>query len=268
MKKILATAVLATLFASGGMMNIAHAESFSDAQRDEIRRVIKDYLLKNPEILLEMSAALERKREERQAKKEEEAAKYLSAHASEIFTPGPYDPTFGPKDAKITLIEFYDYNCAFCKRALANLARLVKENPDVRVIFKEFPILASRTGGGSLHASLASMAVYRLYPEKFWEFHQQLMNFPGVANRKVALKIAEKMGLDVKRIEAEMSNPEMQKALAATDELARKLAIDGTPAFVAPGAIIRGAPQYETLQEIVEKARKAAARGNGQPKKG
>ncbi len=268
MRGFFATTAMAAIIAGTGFIAAAHADEFTRAQKDEIRALVKDYLLKNPEILIEMSAALERKRNEQQARKEEEAEKYLKAHAGEIFTPRPLDPTIGPKDAKITLIEFYDYNCAFCKRALADLRRLVEENPDVRVIFKEFPILASRTGGGSLHAALASMAVYRLYPEKFWEFHQQLMNFPGVANRKVALKIAEKMGLDVKKIEAEMASPDMQATLAGTDELSRKLAIDGTPAFVAPGMIIRGAPRYETLQQIVERARKAAKKNGGQPKKG
>ena len=260
MKRLIATAAL-VLGLGGNMALPAQAGEFSETQKKEIWQVVKDYLLKNPGILMEMSQALERERQEKERKREEEVAKYLAAHAKEVFTPRPFDPTIGPEDARVTLIEFYDYNCKYCKRGLKTLQRLVKEHPDVRIIFKEFPILADFTLGGSMEASLVSMAIYRLYPEKFWDFHQRALEYVGLVNRRVALKIAEKMGLDVKRIEKEMANPDMQKALVANDALARKLAIAGTPAFVAPGIVLRGLPRYEVLEKIVAEQRKAAEKG-------
>lgn len=219
----------------------ALAGEFSAEQRKEIGQIVRQYLLQNPEILYEMQDELQR-RQDRQRIAHAESA------FGDLFKPGPLDPVVGAKNGKKVLIEFFDYNCGFCKRVLPEVQKLVQNDPDLKVIFKEFPILSDRTDGGSKEASLASMAVHRLYPQKYWEFHRKLLGYNGIANGKVAMKIAEQMGLDTKRIAQEMKKPELEQALQRNEILGQLLGIRGTPAFVTSARrIIPGAVDYEAL---------------------
>ena len=236
MRKVLSALTMGLLMATPAL-----AGAFDAGQKKEIGQIVRQYLLQNPEILYEMQEELQRRQDKQRIAHAE------SAFGS-LFKPQPLDPVVGAKNGKRVLIEFFDYNCSFCKRVLPHMQKLVKENPDVTVIFKEFPILSDRTGGGSKEAALASMAVHRLNPDKYWEFHRKLLGFQGIANGKVAMKIAQQMGLDTKRIEAEMKKPELEQTLQRNEILGQLLGIRGTPAFVTSARrIIPGAVNYQAL---------------------
>ena len=234
----------------------ALAGGFSVDQKTEIEQIVRQYLLRNPEILYEMQEELQR-RQDRQR------IAHAQSAFGDLFKPRPLDPVVGAKNGKKVLIEFFDYNCSFCKRVLPNVQKLVENDPNLTIIFKEFPILSDRTGGGSKEAALASMAVHRLYPEKYWDFHRKLLSFNGIANGKVAMKIAQQLGLDTKRIEAEMKKPELEQALQTNEVLGQLLGIRGTPAFVtSTQRIIPGAVGYQTLvAALKERNNKETATG-------
>ena len=249
MRKFLMVPLLGVLVATPVL-----AGGFSAGQKQEIGQIVREYLLKNPEILYEMQDELQR-RQDRQRIAHAESA------FGDLFRPGPLDPVVGAKNGRKVLIEFFDYNCGFCKRILPILQKLVKDDPEVMVILKEFPILSDRTDGGSKEASLASMAVHRLYPEKYWEFHRKLLGYNGIANGKVAMKIAERMGLDTKRIEQEMKKPELEQALQRNEILGQLLGIRGTPAFVtSTRRIIPGAADYEALVAALNEQEETSAK--------
>ena len=236
MRKFFMALTLSALIATPAL-----AGGFSAEQKKEIGQIVREYLLKNPEILYEMQDELQRRQDRRRIAHAESAF-------GNLFKPGPLDPVVGAKNGKKVLIEFFDYNCGFCKRMLPLMQKLVKSDPEVTIIFKEFPILSDRTGGGSKEASLASMAVHRLYPDKYWEFHRKLLGYNGIANGKVALKIAEQMGLDTKRLQEEMKKPELEQALQTNEVLGQLLGIRGTPGFVTSARrIIPGAVDYDAL---------------------
>ncbi len=233
----------------------ALAGGYTAEQKREIGQIVRQYLLQNPEILYEMQDVLQRRQDMQRIAHAESAF-------GDLFKPKPLDPVVGAKNGKKVLIEFFDYNCGFCKRMLPMLRKLVKEDPGVTVILKEFPILSDRTEGGSKEASLAALAVHRLYPDKYWEFHSKLLGFQGIANGKVALKIARQMGLDTKRIEEEMKKPELEQALQNNEILGQLLGIRGTPAFVTSARqVIPGAVDYRSLVAALNKRdeKKAAA---------
>ena len=246
MRKILTTAM-----ALAAMGTPALAGSFSDAQKKEIEQIVRGYLLEHPEILLEMSGKLEAKRREEERARAKAA---LSAHGDLIFN-NPADPMLGPKDAKTALVEFFDYNCGFCRRALKDMQKLVQEHKDLKVVFKEFPIL----GPGSDEAARIALAAKMQDPEKYWKLHQALLSYPGRVDGKVALTVAKKLGFDVEKLKKDMNSDAVKSIIATNMQLADALGIQGTPAFVTPKKVIRGARGYRALNKAVEEAKAAKA---------
>ena len=150
------------------------------------------------------------------------------------------------------VIEFFDYNCGYCKKAFLDIAKLVDKDKKVRVIMKEFPILSK----GSEEA--AKVALAAKMQGKYWEFHRALLQSQGQANEATSLRVAEKLGLDMARIKKDMASPEVQKEIDDTRELATKMGIQGTPHFIVGDRIIPGAPENlaELLGKHVEEVRK------------
>ena len=229
----------------------ALAGSFTDAQKKEIEQIVRQYLLENPEILVEMSRKLEAKR---QAEAEARAQAALAAHGDLIFN-NPADPVLGPKDAEVAIVEFFDYNCVYCRRALKDLQRLLDEDGKLKVVFKEFPIL----GPGSDEAARIALAAKLQNPEKYWELHRSLLSYPGRINGKVALSVAGKLGYDVEQLKKDMNSDEVKSIIATNMQLADALGIQGTPAFVTPTKVIRGARGYAALRQALEEAKAAKA---------
>jgi protein-disulfide isomerase len=203
---------------------------FTPAQRKEIEAIIKDILVNNPEVLLEAQNALE--------------AKMDKSHSDAIFN-SSRQVTLGNPQGDVTFVEFFDYNCGYCKKAFTDLAKLMDKDKKVRVILKELPILAK----GSEEASRVALAAKM--QGKYWEFHRAMLESQGQANEASALRVAEKLGLDMPRLKKDMASAEVKKEIDETRQLATKMGIQGTPHFIVGDRIIPGAP--ENLAELLGK---------------
>jgi protein-disulfide isomerase len=207
-------------------------EPFSADQKKAIEKIVKDYLVANPEIMLEVQNLLEAKLEKQQADKIKTA---LAENAKDIYR-GANAPLAGNKDGDITVTEFFDYNCGFCKKSFPEISKLISQDPKVRVVFKEFPILSK----GSEEASKVALAAR--IQGKYWEFHSAMLDFKGQANEASAFKVAEKLGLDMVKLKKDMDAPEVRAELDRVKELATKMGINGTPHFLVGDKSIAGAP--------------------------
>ena len=155
------------------------------------------------------------------------------------------------RTARSPIVEFYDYNCGYCKRAIEDMHALTKADPDLRFVLKEFPIL----GPDSQKAHVVSMAFRKMMPEKYGEFHDQLLGGQGRAGEASAIKIALALGADEKKLREEMKDPAIAEAFARTYELANKLAITGTPSYVVGNEVVFGALGQEVLAEKISAAK-------------
>lgn len=226
----------------------APATRFSAEQTKDIEAIVKNYLVTHPEIFLEVQSALEAK----MAKEEAEKTKALvGQYASEIYR-APNAAVAGNPDGDITVVEFFDYNCGYCKRGFSEIAKLVEQDKSVRVVFKELPILRDE----SEQAARVALAAKR--QGKYWEMHRELITTKGLVNEAVGLKAAEKLGLDVAKLKADMAGPEVKAELDQVKELAKKLSINGTPHFLIGNRSIGGAPEnlFDVIEEHVAAMRK------------
>jgi protein-disulfide isomerase len=214
---------------------------FTAAQRKELETIIKDVLLNNPEIMLEVQNALESKMDKIQA---ERMAVAIKENATELYRPAG-SPIVGNVKGDVPVIEFFDYNCGYCKKALSEVTQLMDKDKKVRIIMKEFPILSK----GSEEASRVALAAKM--QGKYWEFHRAMLESQGQANEAASLRIAEKLGLDMARLKKDMASPEVKKEIDDTRQLATKMGIQGTPHFIVGDRIIAGAP--ENLTELLGK---------------
>ncbi|MEZ5811406.1 MAG: DsbA family protein [Rhizobiaceae bacterium] len=215
----------------------------AEPDRGAVEAIVRDYLLNNPEVMLEVQAALEAKQHEEQRIAQSEA---IAEQSSAIFNAAS-DGHVGNSAGKVTVVEFFDYNCGFCKRAMADMDALVQQDNDVRFVLKEFPIL----GPDSQKAHVVSMAFRTLYPEKYGPFHRELLNGPGRADEAKAMRIALELGGDEAAIRKEMENPEIQATFSKTYELANALSITGTPSYVVGDEVVFGALGLDVLSEKV-----------------
>lgn len=225
----------------------AAAKVFSPEQRSGIEAIVKEYLLANPELFIEIQAALETKLEAMQT---EQLTAAIKDNAAELFR-RESAPSIGSADADVTVVEFFDYNCGFCKRGFPELAKLIDSDKKVRVVFKELPILSE----GSMEAARVALAAKS--QGKYWELHQALMSAKGSMNGEQALKTAEKLGLDMAKLKEDMGSPEVAKEIESVRNLAQKMGINGTPHYLVADKSIAGAPEnlHEQLAELVKEVR-------------
>jgi protein-disulfide isomerase len=216
------------------------ASPFSAEQKAAIEKIIKEYLLANPEVMMDVQNALEAKMETLQA---ERLKLTLKESAAEIFH-RPNAPTAGNPKGDITVVEFFDYNCGYCKRAFGDIAKLVDKDPKVKVVFKELPILSK----GSEEAAKVALAARA--QGKYWEVHRTLIGLRGEVNEASALRAVEKLGgLDVAKLKKDMDSPEVKAEIETVRNLAQKMGINGTPHFLVGDRAIAGAPQ--NLLEVI-----------------
>jgi protein-disulfide isomerase len=241
MLSILRVALLA------GMVGVvpAGAGEFTDAQKEELGGVIRDYLLKNPEILREALQELERRETQAENAARKEA---LVAKAGSVFH-GDGDLVAGNADGKVTMVEFFDYNCGYCRKAFPDVMKMIEGDKDLRVVMKEFPIL----GPGSAYAARAALASRK--QGKYWEYHVALMSHDGKIDESSADEIAASVGLDVGRLKADMESEEVNAVIKRNAGLAESLNIQGTPAFIIDETIIPGAIGYDGLAAAVRQVR-------------
>jgi protein-disulfide isomerase len=218
---------------------------FSDAQKRAIEAIVKDFLIKNPDVMIEVSKELEKRQVALQA---EQQKKEIIGQKQAIFR-SSNDFVLGNPKGDITVVEYFDYNCGWCKRAVDEMTKLTKADPRVRVVFKELPIF----GENSTAAAKAAMA--SLKQGKYWEFHVALMKERQVTKDNV-LKIAEKVGLDVARLKVDMVDPKLDQVLKETADIAQKLGIEGTPGFVIDSRVNVGFVPADGIKDIIADIRK------------
>jgi protein-disulfide isomerase len=228
---------------------LAQAPSFNADQRRDIERIVKEYLLSNPELLQDVMSELEKRQATAEAEKHRASVK---EHSATLFT-SPRQVTLGNPQGDVTVVEFFDYNCGYCKRAMNDMLELLKNDGKLKFVLKEFPVL----GEGSIQAAQVAAAV-RMQDKsgkKYLEFHQKLLGGRGQVDRTRALAAAKDVGLDMARLEKDMASDEVKATLEESFKLADALGLNGTPSYVVGTDVIVGAVGFEKLKEKVNAAR-------------
>jgi protein-disulfide isomerase len=227
----------------------ASAQSFSDSQRSEIEAVIRNYLIAHPEVLEDAMAELNK----RQASAEAEKHQASIAQNSDTIFNSPRGVVLGNKDGDVSFVEFFDYNCGYCKRAMADMLDLLKTDPKLKVVLKEFPVLSQ----GSVEAAQVAIAVRMQDPsgKKYLDFHQKLLGGRGPADKARALAAAKEAGLDVGRIEKDLASAEVRATIEENFKLAEAMGMNGTPSYVIGKQVVIGAIGLEGLKEKIGVAR-------------
>lgn len=245
--RLLVPALLA--LALGAMAPAASAQSFSDTQRGDIETIVRNYLIAHPEVLEEAMAELNKRQAAAEAEKHEAS---VSANAETIYN-SPRGVVLGNKDGDVTFVEFFDYNCGYCKRAMADMLDLMKNDPKLKVVLKEFPVLSD----GSVEAARVAVAVRMQDPtgKKYLDFHQRLLGGRGPADKARAIAAAKDAGLDTARIEKDMASPEARATIEENFKLAESMGMNGTPSYVIGKQIVVGAVGLDELKEKIGVAR-------------
>jgi protein-disulfide isomerase len=238
--------LLIVLFALLAPVGFAAAAPFTPEQEEAIGRILRQYLEQHPELILEALEAAEAKARAAQ----EEAGRRAVATRKRELEADPGSPVLGNPKGDVTLVEFFDYRCPYCKQVAPSLEALLAEDKQLRLVMKELPIL----GKDSVAAARAALAAER--QGKYFKFHNALMAVKGPLSDDTISQTAAAVGLDLDRLKADMARPEIDAQLRATYELAQALHIRGTPAFVVGGELIPGAVDLATLRQKIAAARK------------
>ena len=225
-----------------------NAAEFGAPQRTEIEKIVREYIISHPEVLQEAMAELEKRQSEAEAVKHQAA---VSANAKALFS-SPRQVVLGNPNGNVTMVEFFDYNCGYCKRAMDDMLTLLKD-PNLKVVLKEFPVL----GPGSVEAAKVAVAV-RMQDKtgkKYLEFHQKLLGGRGQADKDRALAVARDVGMDMTRIAKDMESPETRESLQESFKLADALGLNGTPSYVVGKDVVIGAVGLTALKEKINNAR-------------
>jgi protein-disulfide isomerase len=227
----------------------ASAQSFSDSQRSDIETIIRNYLVAHPEVLEESMAELNKRQAAAEAEKHEAS---VASNADAIFN-SPRGVVLGNKDGDVTFVEFFDYNCGYCKRAMADMLELMKTDPKLKVVLKEFPVLSE----GSVEAAKVAVAVRMQDPtgKKYLDFHQKLLGGRGLADKARAMAAAKDAGFDMARLEKDMASPEAKATIEENMKLAEGMGMNGTPSYVIGKQVVIGAVGLEGLKEKISTAR-------------
>src|ERR1700760_2760316 len=224
MPRLLAPALLA--LALLGTPVSASAQSFTDTQRSDIEAIIRSYLIAHPEVLEEAMNELQKRQTAAETAKHEAS---IAQNAEAIFN-SPRGVMLGNKNGDVTFVEFFDYNCGYCKRAMADMLDLMKSDSKLRVTLKEFPVL----GPGSVEAAQVAVAVRMQDPtgKKYLDFHQKLLGGRGQADKARAMAAAKDAGADMTRLEKDLTSPEVRATLEENFRLAEEMGMNGTPSYV------------------------------------
>jgi protein-disulfide isomerase len=243
---------LAALAAVAAPPPLAAAE-FSAEQRQAIGQIVRDYLIKNPDVMLEvLEAAKEKINNEEKAQR----AAALVERRRDIFE-DPNAPVAGNPQGDVTLVEFFDYRCPYCKQVAPAIEALLGEDKQLRVVYKEFPVL----GPESVTAARAALAARK--QGKYEALHQALMAMKGQINEAAIFNAAKSVGIDVERLKRDMKAPEIDAMLQANHQLAAALDIRGTPGFVIGDEIVPGAVSVDALRQLIATARKEGKENKG-----
>ncbi|MFG6582595.1 DsbA family protein [Sulfitobacter sp. 1A12779] len=231
--------------APAGAMDLTE---LTDAERAQFRAEVRAYLMENPEVILQAVEQMQNRQAQAQMQADFDL---VSANADEIFDDG-YSWVGGNPEGDITLVEFLDYRCGYCKRAHGEVAKLLETDGNIKLIVKEFPIL----GEQSLLASRFAVATKQVAgDDAYKQLNDALMAFNGAVTLPALRRLGESFDLDVAAIEAEMDSDAVTQEIAQTRALAQKLQITGTPTFVMQDEMLRGYLPYDQMMALVEEKR-------------
>lgn len=239
---VAALAVLMILPISG---SAADQPALTPDQKNAVEKLIQEYLLEHPEIIVK---AIEKLREKQRLAEAERARKALAERHDELFN-DKNSPQTGNLKGDVTVVEFFDYRCGYCKGVFESVLKAVKDDGKVRLVLKEFPIL----GPESRFASQAALASRK--QGKYMKFHTALMRARGGLSKEATITIARSVGLDVKRLRDDMNDPAISALIERNFKLAAALNIRGTPAFIVGDRLVPGAVNLETLKSMIAEAR-------------
>lgn len=243
------TAVALSLAALAPALAEGEKAPLSPDQEKRVQELVKEYILANPEIILEAVQTLRKKQEEAQKKAAEEALKSKRADLQ-----GATDlPVAGNPKGDVTIVEFMDYRCGYCKGVQPTLDQVIRQDGKIRYVLKEFPIL----GPASRTASMAAIAAHK--QGKYLAFHAALMAYPNNLTDEVIFALARQVGLDIAKLKDDMKAPEVEALIEKTHKLAQDLGINGTPGFIIGDQIIPGAVGADELKKKIAEARKACS---------
>ena len=223
----------------------AFADGFTTDQKKELENLIHSYLVEHPEVLSEVAAALDAK-EKKTA--EDQRGAFLGSAAKDLFH-NEMDAVVGNPKGDITVVEFMDYNCGWCRKSIKEMQALVASDKNVRVVMKEFPIF----GEGSEYAARAAMASVK--QGKYWPFHQALFATEGKVTPEIVDQVASTQGLDLARLKADMNDPAIAANIAKTTQLAESLQLTGTPGFIVDTKVFPGYVPRDALSMAIATAR-------------
>ncbi len=244
-RKAIIAAVSLIAFGSFNARLPVRAAEFNPAQKAEIESTIHSYLLEHPEVLREVSIELEKRQSLEEASLRSRA---IDDNKKDLFD-SSFQAVIGNPKGKITLVEFFDYNCGYCKRALGDLVTLMKDEPELRVVLKDFPVL----GPDSVEAAqVASAARKQISGAKFFEFHQKLLSSHGHIGKDQALSVARDMGLDMDKLAKDMKDPAIHTGIEDVMKVADSLNLTGTPSYVVGNEAVVGAVGVDELRKKVD----------------
>ena len=222
-------------------------------QSNQVKEIIRKYLQENPEVIIDSVENL-RKRQKDTAK--ERSIQNLTRY-KELILNDPTSPVAGNPKGDVTVVEFFDYSCGYCKRIFPNLKKLINDDKNIRFVFKELPILSPQ----SELAARAALAAWRQDRTKYIEIHSEFMNLKGRFSETRVLRIAKNKGLNVNELTKDMNSVTIDNTIKGNRQLAQKLNITGTPGFIIGNNIIPGAVKLETLKKIIADVRKNKVAG-------
>jgi protein-disulfide isomerase len=216
-----------------------------EMSQDQFDQRVHDYILAHPEVVMQALQSLDARQREAEAA---EAKAVLVSRADDIFR-DKLSPVGGNAEGNVTMVEFFDYNCPYCRQVAPIMSQAAADDPQLRIVYKEFPIL----GPDSVFAAKAALAAEK--QGKYSQFHKALFDARTRVTEAIVLKIAAEAGLDVARMKSDMQQPEIQALIDRNAELAQALRITGTPGFVVGDQIFPGATNLETMKKLIEQAR-------------
>ncbi|MBL6599983.1 MAG: DsbA family protein [Alphaproteobacteria bacterium] len=219
--------------------------AFSDSQKQALDDLIRDYIMRHPEVIMESLQSMQQREQMAQQRLQAERVAALG----EAIERDPGDPVLGNPDGDVTLVEFFDYQCGYCKRMLEPLINFANADGNLRIVMKEFPIL----GPESMIAARASLAAAK--QGKYEAFHTALMGLRGRLSEPAIFQTALEVGLDTERLRKDMESPEVTDQIRKARELGEALSVRGTPAFIIDGTIVPGAISEDRLADLVAQAR-------------
>lgn len=223
------------------------AVALDDSQKKEMGAFIREYLIQNPEVMIEVQNALEAKQ---QAQRTDQSTKAVATNKDEIFS-SPNDIVLGNPKGDVTVVEFFDYNCGYCKRAMSDMDDILAKDKNIRFVLKEFPIL----GPDSLAAHKVADAVRILAPEKYPEFHRELLVGQEHASEATAISVATELGVDEAKIRKTMTDKPNDDIVRQAYQLANAIGITGTPTYVVGDEAVFGAVGLQQIEEKVGNVR-------------